>query len=156
MILLYFLILSTVSLVNSSPVSYQYVSFVRNGRTRSSTDLPGRRSRSFSFENKQFFAQNHYWNDGDFHPHSNALAFEEHRGHFTPDFSDGLEYPDPFLLTGRAAKLAASYLYRKPLFFEEINHLDALLYNQEQRRRSGLAGNKLGSLRTQLPFYRFK
>ncbi|XP_044254759.1 uncharacterized protein LOC123005170 [Tribolium madens] len=155
MILLYFFILTTVSLVNSSPVSYQYVSFIRNGRTRSS-DLPGRRSRSFSFENKHFFTQSHFWNDGDFHPHTNSLGFEEHRGHITPDFSDGLEYPDPYLLTGRAAKLAASYLYRKPLFFEEINHVNALLQNQEQRRRSGLAGNKLGSLRNHLPFYRFK
>lgn len=158
-------------MVNSSPVSYQYVSFVRGGRN---SDSPGRRSRSFGFASKQVFSQSHFWNDGDFQPHENSLSFEEHNGHFTPDFSDGLgtlntfivttinynyfvEYPDPYLLTGDTAKRVASYLYRKPLFFGEINHIDAIFKNQEQRRRSGLAGNRLGSLRPNFsPWFRSK
>ncbi|RZC34276.1 uncharacterized protein BDFB_006912, partial [Asbolus verrucosus] len=153
---LYLIVLSALlCTINTSPVSYQYVRFIRNERMRAAPAT--RRSRSYGFSNNEVFSSTHVWNGDDIlHPRANSLIFEEHRGHVTPDFSNGLSYPDPLLLTGRAAKRAASVLYRKPLFFEEINHVESLLSNQEQRRRSGLAGNKLGSLRPHLPFYRFK
>lgn len=168
---LHFIVFSILlCIVNTSPVSYQYVRFVRNGRTKS--DSPARRSRSFGFSSKEIVSETHVWDGNGFHSEPNSFAFEEHRGHITPDFSNGLgmlrflvrtqfmhfvtDYPDPFLLTGPAAKRAASLLYRKPLFFGDIPHVQALIDNQEQRRRNGLAGNKLGSLRPHLPFYRFK
>ncbi|KAJ3657970.1 hypothetical protein Zmor_009743 [Zophobas morio] len=149
--ILFFILLYT---LNATPVSYQYVRYLRNGRVKSET--PPRRSRSFGFATKEVLSESHFWNNDDIDPNTNSLTFEEHGGHITPDFSNGLDYPDPLLLTGSAAKRAVAYLYRKPLFFEDIKHLDALLHKQDERRRNGLSGNKLGSLRPHLPFYRFK
>ncbi|XP_030767780.1 uncharacterized protein LOC115891466 [Sitophilus oryzae] len=76
--------------------------------------------------------------------------------HITPDFSDGLSYPDPLLLTGQRAKNAASYLYKKELFFHEIPHVNSLLQYQDVRKRNGLVPVKLGSLRLASPWNRFK
>lgn len=67
------------------------------------------------------------------------------------------DYPDPLLLTGTAAKFAVEYLYGKgELFFDDIPHVRALLYNQKQREENGLAGNVLGSLRPVSPFHRYR
>ncbi|KAJ8956169.1 hypothetical protein NQ318_020720 [Aromia moschata] len=86
-----------------------------------------------------------------------TLTFNiEKNGHVTPDFSNGLDYPDPLLLTGLAAKRAVSYLYSKELFFGDIPHVRLVLQNQRHRSANGLSGNRLGSLRDQSPFFRFK
>ncbi|XP_050300370.1 uncharacterized protein LOC126738928 [Anthonomus grandis grandis] len=76
--------------------------------------------------------------------------------HITPDFSNGLAYPDPFLRLGPEAKLLAKYLYSKPLFFNQIPHEKSLLYNQEERVKNGLTPHNLGSLRPGTPWYRYK
>ncbi|KOC64891.1 hypothetical protein WH47_04479 [Habropoda laboriosa] len=75
--------------------------------------------------------------------------------HATPDFTNGLEYHDPYLLTGEKAMLAVKYLYSQgELFFDDIPHERALLRNQEERRRNGLHDHILHSLRTISPFAR--
>lgn len=85
----------------------------------------------------------------------NTLPVEIHKnGHFTPDYSDGLAYPDPYLLLGSRAKQVANYLYSKELFFNDIPHLRALKHNQEERIKNGLEPKKLGSLRGGLPYSR--
>ncbi|XP_066137579.1 uncharacterized protein [Euwallacea fornicatus] len=84
--------------------------------------------------------------------HTFGNTFE---GHITPDFSDGLSYPDPFLRTGGAAKRIAAYLYRKELFFGEIPHVRILLFNKQKRIDNGLPPHRLGSLRAPSPWYRF-
>ncbi|XP_012264317.2 uncharacterized protein LOC105690799 isoform X2 [Athalia rosae] len=77
------------------------------------------------------------------------------RDHVTPDFSDGLEHPDPLLLTGDEAMLAVKYIFgRGELFYNDYPHVRALLRNQEERRLNGLQGNLLSSLRPDSPFYR--
>lgn len=64
-------------------------------------------------------------------------------------------HPDPLLLKGEAAMRAINYLYgRGELFYDEFPHVRAILANQEERRRNGLHGNVLGSLRRVSPFYR--
>lgn len=64
-------------------------------------------------------------------------------------------YPDPYLLTGDAALLAVKYIYgRGELFFHDVPHARALLRNQEERRRNGLNGNILRSIRVNSPFLR--
>ncbi|KAL3265385.1 hypothetical protein HHI36_009591 [Cryptolaemus montrouzieri] len=78
------------------------------------------------------------------------LPVEIKNGHITPDFSNGLDYPDPFLIVGLQAKRAAAILYSKELFFQDIPHSRAIFYNQEQRKRNGLSENKLGSLNPNL------
>ncbi|OAD61735.1 hypothetical protein WN48_10218 [Eufriesea mexicana] len=73
--------------------------------------------------------------------------------HLTPDFSNGLEYHDPYLLTGEEAMLAVKYLYGQgELFYDDIPHERALLKNQEERRRNGLHDHILRSLRPNSPF----
>ncbi|XP_003494748.2 uncharacterized protein LOC117236911 isoform X1 [Bombus vosnesenskii] len=75
--------------------------------------------------------------------------------HMTPDFSNGLGYHDPYLLTGEEAMLAVKYLYSQgELFYDDIPHERALLKNQEERRRNGLHGHILRSLRPTSPFSR--
>lgn len=67
------------------------------------------------------------------------------------------DYPDPLLLTGPAAKLAVDYLYgRGELFYSDIPHVRAILYNQKQREENGLPKNVLGSLRPVSPFHRYR
>ncbi|XP_016839512.1 uncharacterized protein LOC100118543 isoform X1 [Nasonia vitripennis] len=74
--------------------------------------------------------------------------------HQTPDFSNGLDYPDPLLLTGEAALRAVRYIYgRGELFFSDIPHTRAILRNQQERRENGLNGNILRSIRPNSPFY---
>ncbi|KAH1019709.1 uncharacterized protein LOC109534984 [Dendroctonus ponderosae] len=86
-----------------------------------------------------------------------ALDFDKSfSAHYTPDFSDGLSYPDPFLRTGIDAKRKADYLYSKELFFKDIPHIRSLLFNQHQRLDNDLAPNRLGSLRLGSPWNRFK
>ncbi|KAG7198638.1 hypothetical protein KM043_005996 [Ampulex compressa] len=76
-------------------------------------------------------------------------------GHRTPDFSNGLEYHDPLLLTGQDAIMAVKYLYgHGELFYNDFPHERALLRNQEERRQNGLHGHILGSLRPSSLFYR--
>ncbi|KAK0080962.1 hypothetical protein PV325_013035 [Microctonus aethiopoides] len=73
----------------------------------------------------------------------------------TPDFSNGLEHPDPFLLTGEAAVLAVKYLYgHGELFFHEIPHWRALITNQHMRRLNGLHEHVLNSLNPTSPFHK--
>ncbi|CAL7936721.1 unnamed protein product [Xylocopa violacea] len=75
--------------------------------------------------------------------------------HMTPDFSNGLDYSDPYLLTGKKAMEIVKYLYSQgELFFDDIPHERAVLNNQEERRRNGLHDHILKSLRTSSPFYR--
>lgn len=75
--------------------------------------------------------------------------------HATPDFSNGLEYHDPYLLTGEEAMLAVKYLYDQgELFYDDIPHERALLKNQEERRRNGLHDHILRSLRLTSSFSR--
>ncbi|KAF3424254.1 hypothetical protein E2986_03724 [Frieseomelitta varia] len=75
--------------------------------------------------------------------------------HTTPDFSNGLEYHDPYLLTGEEAMLAVKYLYSQgELFYNDIPHERALLRNQEERRRNGLHDHILKSLRPTSPFWK--
>ncbi|XP_012278351.1 uncharacterized protein LOC105698572 [Orussus abietinus] len=75
--------------------------------------------------------------------------------HMTPDFSNGLEHPDPLLLTGEQAMLAVKYIYgRGELFYNDFPHVRALLRNQDERLANGLHGHILSSLRPQSPFYR--
>ncbi|VEN34907.1 unnamed protein product [Callosobruchus maculatus] len=73
-------------------------------------------------------------------------------GYVSPDFSNGLDYPDPYLKTGPEAKRVADYLYSKELFFGEIPHQRALLANQELRKLNGLPPNVLKSIRFYSPF----
>ncbi|XP_044588493.1 uncharacterized protein LOC123267737 isoform X2 [Cotesia glomerata] len=74
--------------------------------------------------------------------------------HSTPDFSNGLAYPDPLLLTDESAASAIRHLYdRTGLFFHEIPHLRSLLRLQHERRSNGLQDNVLSSIRPQSPFY---
>ncbi|XP_074101611.1 uncharacterized protein LOC141529103 isoform X2 [Cotesia typhae] len=74
--------------------------------------------------------------------------------HSTPDFSNGLAYPDPLLLTDESAASVISHLYdRTGLFFHEIPHLRSLLRLQHERRSNGLQDNVLSSIRPQSPFY---
>ncbi|XP_066594849.1 uncharacterized protein [Prorops nasuta] len=89
------------------------------------------------------------------HVDVNNLGFSSRNTeHVTPDFSNGLDYPDPLLLIGEEAMLAIKYLYGKgELFFTDIPHVRAILQNQEERRRNGLTLNRLGSLRRASPFY---
>ncbi|XP_053972627.1 uncharacterized protein LOC128873243 isoform X2 [Hylaeus volcanicus] len=86
----------------------------------------------------------------------NDLGYSSHESkHVTPDFSNGLEYHDPYLLTGEKAMLAVKYLYGfGELFYDDIPHERALLRNQEERRQNGLHGHILRSLRPSSPFYR--
>lgn len=75
--------------------------------------------------------------------------------HMTPDFSNGLTYHDPYLLTGKKAMLTVKYLYGQgELFYDDIPHERALLKNQEERRRNGLFDLILRSLRPSSPFSR--
>nr|CAH7729235.1 unnamed protein product [Callosobruchus chinensis] len=84
---------------------------------------------------------------------SQPIEFEYDRvGHVSPDFSNGLEYPDPYLKTGPEAKRIADYLYSKELFFGEIPHQRALLANQELRSLNGLPPHVLKSIRFYSPF----
>lgn len=65
------------------------------------------------------------------------------------------EYHDPYLLTGEKAMIAVKYLYGQgELFYDDIPHERALLRNQEERKRNGLHGHILKSLRPSSPFYR--
>ncbi|XP_008553934.1 uncharacterized protein LOC103575779 isoform X3 [Microplitis demolitor] len=85
----------------------------------------------------------------------NDLGFSsQESSHLTPDFTNGLAYPDPLLLTDEAAVSAIRHLYgRTGLFFHEIPHLRSLLRLQQERRLNGLDDNVLGSLRPGSPFY---
>ncbi|KAK2587469.1 hypothetical protein KPH14_003173 [Odynerus spinipes] len=75
--------------------------------------------------------------------------------HMTPDYSNGLEYHDPLLLTGREAMMAIKYLYgRGELFYDDFPHVRAILRNQEERRENGLHDHILHSLRPSSPFYK--
>ncbi|XP_015593212.1 uncharacterized protein LOC107266828 isoform X1 [Cephus cinctus] len=88
---------------------------------------------------------------------TNDLGYssQDAAGHMTPDFSNGLEHPDPFLLTGEEAALAVKLIYgRGELFWDNYPHVRALLRNQEERIRNGLQGHILSSLRPDSPFYR--
>ncbi|CAH1996299.1 unnamed protein product [Acanthoscelides obtectus] len=73
-------------------------------------------------------------------------------GYESPDFSNGLDYPDPYLRTGPEAKRMADFLYSKELFFGDIPHQRALLANQELRKQNGLSPNVLKSIRFYSPF----
>ncbi|XP_033211281.1 uncharacterized protein LOC117169167 isoform X2 [Belonocnema kinseyi] len=86
----------------------------------------------------------------------NDLGYSsEESGHRTPDFSDGTQYADSFLLTGEEAKYAVRYIYgRGELFFTDYPHVRSLLRNQDERRQNGLPRNILSSLRPDSPFYR--
>ncbi|XP_046748320.1 uncharacterized protein LOC124412476 [Diprion similis] len=84
----------------------------------------------------------------------NDLGYSS-QDHVTPDFSNGLDHPDPLLLTGEEAMLAVKYIYgRGELFYDDYPHARALLRNQEERRINGLHGHVLSSLRPESPFYR--
>ncbi|XP_043484264.1 uncharacterized protein LOC122512480 isoform X2 [Leptopilina heterotoma] len=86
----------------------------------------------------------------------NDLGYSsQESGHRTPDFSDGTQYPDPYLLTGEQAKRAVMFLYgRGELFLTDYPHTRALLRNQEDRIRNGLSTHILSSIRPQSPFYK--
>ncbi|XP_017891432.1 uncharacterized protein LOC108631777 isoform X2 [Ceratina calcarata] len=86
----------------------------------------------------------------------NDLGYSSHESrHVTPDFSNGLKYHDPYLITGRKAMQLVKYLYsRGELFYDDIPHERALLRNQEERSRNGLHGHVLSSLRRTSAFYR--
>ncbi|KAF2901527.1 hypothetical protein ILUMI_04648, partial [Ignelater luminosus] len=77
-------------------------------------------------------------------------------GHLTPDFSNGLDYADPYLVTGLAAQAIAKLLYSHELFFTDYPHVSALLKYQQLRRDNGLEGHRLGSIRRESPFYRYR
>ncbi|XP_023029836.1 uncharacterized protein isoform X2 [Leptinotarsa decemlineata] len=74
----------------------------------------------------------------------------------TPDFSNGLAYPDPFLLTGQQAKRKVAYLYSRELFFGDIPHYKLLLRKQNDRKLSGVPVQRLGSIRINSPFDKTK
>ena len=86
----------------------------------------------------------------------NDLGYSSHEArHATPDFSNGLQYHDPYLLTGEKAMIAVKYLYGQgELFYDDIPHERALLRNQEERKQNGLHGHILKSLRPSSAFYR--
>ncbi|XP_076236330.1 uncharacterized protein LOC143180474 [Calliopsis andreniformis] len=86
----------------------------------------------------------------------NDLGYSSHESrHTTPDFSNGLTYHDPYLLTGEKAVLAVKYLYgHGELFYDDIPHERAVLRNQQERRRNGLHDHILKSLRPTSAFYR--
>nr|XP_033338247.1 uncharacterized protein LOC117227258 isoform X3 [Megalopta genalis] len=86
----------------------------------------------------------------------NDLGYSSHESrHTTPDFSNGLAYHDPYLLTGEKAMIAVKYLYGLgELFYDNIPHERALLKNQEERRQNGLHDHILKSLRPTSAFYR--
>uniref|UniRef100_A0ABD2XT76 Uncharacterized protein n=1 Tax=Trichogramma kaykai TaxID=54128 RepID=A0ABD2XT76_9HYME len=71
----------------------------------------------------------------------------------SPDFSNGLDYPDPLLLRGEAALRAVSYIYgRGQLYYGDVPHTRALLRLQAERRQNGLRDNLLSSLRPGSPW----
>ncbi|XP_035741805.1 uncharacterized protein LOC118450265 isoform X2 [Vespa mandarinia] len=75
--------------------------------------------------------------------------------HITPDYSNGLKYHDPLLLTGTEAMMVVKYIYgRGELFYEDFPHVRAILRNQEERRLNGLHDHILSSLRPSSPFYK--
>ncbi|KAJ8919277.1 hypothetical protein NQ315_003861, partial [Exocentrus adspersus] len=133
------------------------VEFIKTDTNIGSSTKPSRTARSFG----GFGIDLEFWTEATipfvYDPQPNTIEFKlEENGHVTPDFSNGLDYPDPLLLTGPAAKKAAQYLYSKELFFSNIPHARAMLRNQQERHANGLAGNRLGSLREKSPFYRFR
>lgn len=65
------------------------------------------------------------------------------------------DYPDPYLLTGHAARRAVAYLFRKELFFGDYPHAAAVARNNDERRQNGLQGHLLSSSRHNSPFYRY-
>ncbi|XP_063986449.1 uncharacterized protein LOC135167309 [Diachasmimorpha longicaudata] len=112
---------------------------------------PFRKSRVITPQNAQSL-----WPVGVFVPplDTNDLGISSEDAYHTPDFSNGLDHPDPLLLTGEAAMIAVRYLYgHGELFFHEIPHVRAILRNQEERRSNGLHENILKSLRPASPFY---
>ncbi|XP_047112671.1 uncharacterized protein LOC124789382 [Schistocerca piceifrons] len=71
-------------------------------------------------------------------------------------FSEPDATPDPFLRTGQDAVQVVKYLLSLgELFFDKYPHAEVLLRHQRERLENGLAGNKLGSIRPDSPFYRW-
>jgi len=168
--LLLFVCLTGLPFVITGSSSYQYVKFIHEKKPIPTSG--SRSSRSFHYTHAHNlhpidgFGLEHFWpepeltlprTNGDFldvtlplhhgHAHNSLL-------HDFPDFSNGLSYPDPYLITGLAAKRAAQYLYSKELFFDKIPHARNLLKLNEKRKDNGLPPNRLGSLSYNSPFYR--
>ncbi|XP_045479313.1 uncharacterized protein LOC123684190 [Harmonia axyridis] len=94
------------------------------------------------------------WNHGIVLTDPSFSGGSENHGHFESFLGEFKEYSDPYLLQGLDAKRAAIVLYSKELFFSDIPHDRALLYNEEKRRLNGLSRNKLGSLRHTSAFFK--
>ncbi|GLV37089.1 hypothetical protein CBL_02080 [Carabus blaptoides fortunei] len=159
------LILSILLALSSChPLSYQKVQFAiagdaltKNKSVRTKLPSLNRNSRSFGYPWTFSSGPEEFWPPASFFPYPSVTIYDVsfERGHITPDYSNGLEYPDPLLLRGKNALIAAKYLYgRGPLFYHQIPHIRALLRNQQERRANGLDGNNLSSNRRGSPFYR--
>lgn len=138
-------------------------SYISIGRRRSVSGGPREFGQRVHSSNKAFVYikpenAESLWPIGVFIPpvDINDLGYSSHESrHMTPDFSNGLAYHDPYLLTGEKAMLAVKYLYGQgELFYDDIPHERALLRNQQERRQNGLHGHILKSLRPTSPFYR--
>ncbi|XP_014232446.1 uncharacterized protein LOC106656202 [Trichogramma pretiosum] len=80
-------------------------------------------------------------------------SYDSEDRYSSPDFSNGLDYPDPLLLRGDAALRAVSYIYgRGQLYYGDVPHTRALLRLQAERRQNGLRDNLLSSLRPGSPW----
>ncbi|KAK4886358.1 hypothetical protein RN001_002629 [Aquatica leii] len=104
------------------------------------------------------YADGEYWNNRLYasNPFNGLIVEINPDGHVTPDYSDGLAYPDSYLITGPTAKKVAKLLYSRELFYSNYPHISALLRNQQIRRENGLEENRLGSLRRGSPFVHFR
>ncbi|XP_017779967.1 PREDICTED: uncharacterized protein LOC108565166 isoform X2 [Nicrophorus vespilloides] len=154
----------------STSTSYQYVKFVNNnsnkgkqgGNAGSNRPQQNRNARSFTLpvefleETREIWAENLFpYGSDNFLDVSLNGYFNGGETHHTPDFSNGLAYPDPLLLTGLDARRAVNYIYgRGELFYNDIPHARAILRVQEERKLNGLPPNRLGSLNYRSPFYR--
>lgn len=164
-------------LITSGLCGYQPVKFIQNGSSRNArassyssltvhnvpsrnqNNVRNRQSRSYNHVIDTYPYVNQFWQNGIYlnSPQYGGVSVEIGRdGHITPDFSDGLAYPDPYLVTGGRALAIAKLLYSNEMFYNDFPHVSALLRNQQLRRENGLEENRLGSIRPSSPFFNYR
>ncbi|KAB0799436.1 hypothetical protein PPYR_07316 [Photinus pyralis] len=132
---------------------------IHNAPSRNPSNQRNRQSRSFNHILGTYPYVNQFWQDSIYlnPPEYGGVKVEIGRdGHITPDFSDGLAYPDPYLVTGGRALAIAKLLYSNEMFYNDFPHVSALLKNQQMRRENGLEEHRLGSSRPSSPFFNYR
>ncbi|KAG5890809.1 hypothetical protein JTB14_008250 [Gonioctena quinquepunctata] len=156
MITVQMLITSTILvMVESSPVRRDIIAVPKSPTTQKPEEVLKRLRRNFRDVEFEIIPNHELWTEDTldlvFPPRALSVINFQSGGYHTPVFSDGLEYPDTFLLTGPQAKRKTNHLYSKELFFGDIPHLKILLRNQYERKYNGLSENRLGSIRINSP-----